>query len=165
MVNKLTPEQQQSNRLEATRFYVGKGLSPHQAAGWVGNEMVESGMDPDIYQIGFKSVTDPISGPGGYGLCQWTHPARKRALRDYSGRGGKLVGDLMTQLEFSWAEINSQGFAGALRALQRTTTAEEAAIVICEKYEMPGVSHLKRRIEWAQVALREYEEFMQGPPQ
>src|SRR5581483_10908211 len=73
----------------AHQFFVGKGYTPEQAAGIVGNLVHESGMNP-------SAVGD--AGTSG-GLAQF-HNERLTALKAYAASAGKPATDFQTQLEF-----------------------------------------------------------------
>jgi hypothetical protein len=47
---------------------------------------------------------------------------------------------------------------GALAAVKKATTVRDAAKIVMEKYERPGIEHLDMRIDWAELALELYEE-------
>jgi hypothetical protein len=145
----ISAEQRKSNRLEAMKFFIESGFTPEQAAGIIGNLMVESGMDPDIHEIG---------GGAGFGLAQWTAKSRKKALAEYAHVMDTTVGNFHMQLLFIRHEYESPGFESALRALKRAKTASDSAVAVCKFYEIPGIPHLVRRIEWANKALAEYLE-------
>jgi hypothetical protein len=143
----ITPEQQKWNRMVAMKFFIAEGFTPAQAAGFVGNFMQESGMDPGIHQIG---------GGGGVYLAQWTWPPRKKGLHKFAEDQGLSVTDLMLQLRYVIHEITSPEFAKTLDAIKKADSVGEATIIICNKYEAPGVPHLDRRIKYANQAMREY---------
>lgn len=145
----ISSEQQKQNRLEAMRYFVDAGFTTEQSAGIVGNLMVESGMDPGIHEIG---------GGAGFGLAQWTTKGRKRSLANFASLMDIPVDDFQLQLLFIRHEYESPAFIRAFRALKRAKTAQDAAIAVCQTYEIPGIPHLNRRIEWAHKAVQEYLE-------
>jgi hypothetical protein len=123
------------NAQVAYNFYINKGVPPHIAAGWVGSMMQESGpnLDPNAYNPG-----------GAYGIMQAMGPRKEAMLR----AGGK--GDLLKQLEFSWAEMNGPERKALERMLQAKTPAE-AAIAHRKYYERPGEAEARddKRIQYA----------------
>lgn len=58
----------------AWNFFIQAGLTPEQAAGVMGNLMVESGMIPDNQQNGSPWPS------GGWGIAQWTNPERRDSI-------------------------------------------------------------------------------------
>lgn len=108
----------------AHRFFVGKGYTPEQAAGIVGNLVHESGMDATA------------AGDGGTsgGLAQF-HNERLAALREYAKSVGKPATDFTTQLEFIDKELHGTE-AGTLAKLQAAKTPEQAAAAFID-YERP----------------------------
>jgi hypothetical protein len=124
-----------NNAQVAYNFYINKGVPPHIAAGWVGSMMQESGpnLDPNAYNPG-----------GAYGIMQAMGPRKEAMLR----AGGK--GDLIKQLEFSWAEMNGPERKALERMLQAKTPAE-AAIAHRKYYERPGEAEARddKRIQYA----------------
>lgn len=135
-----------TNAERAFNYFVDKGLTEQQAAGIVGNLMVESGVDPTISQHG--------GGPGR-GIAQWTVGARWTGVEQLAAQTGRSSGDLGVQLDFIWQELNSTE-SGALSALRQTSTAADAARVFSDKYERPGIPHMDRRIGYANEALTTY---------
>jgi hypothetical protein len=108
----------------AHRFFLGKGYTPEQAAGIVGNLVHESGMD---------SAAAGDAGTSG-GLAQF-HNERLTALRAYAASVGKPATDFQTQLEFIDKELHSTEGA-ALAKLQAAKTPEQAAAAFID-YERP----------------------------
>lgn len=81
-------------------YLIGKGLSPNQAAGVMGNIKVESGFDPGIEEQGTARVDK------GFGICQWTF-GRRTNLETFAREQGKEVADLGLQLDFLWHELST----------------------------------------------------------
>lgn len=76
----------------------------------------------------------------GYGLMRWTTWWRKQSLLNYAKKKNTSVGDMNTQLEFIWDELNSISYGDALCKLQNAKNCREAANVLYMKYldkEMP----------------------------
>jgi hypothetical protein len=100
-------------------YFVRRGMSPAQAAGFVGVFQKESG---------FSTTVGNRRGSGATGLAQWL--------------GGRLVAlknkpnwtSLLTQLNFVWEELTGSE-RGALGPIKRTRTPEQAAAVIDRLYE------------------------------
>jgi len=134
-----TPGSQQARINEAMGYFQSQGWTRAQAAGIVGNLQAESGVDPNRGQDG--------GGPG-YGLAQWEGP-RQAAFKAWAGHD--IHGStFQEQLQFVQHELTTTE-AGAGRALKGATTAADAATIVCNKYERPGVPHLDNRIADAQA--------------
>lgn len=105
-------------------FFTGKGYTPEQASGIVGNLIHESGMNPGSIGDAGTSV----------GLAQF-HNERAAALKSYAASVGKPASDFQTQLEFIDKELHGSE-AGTLARLQGARTPEEAAAAFIH-YERP----------------------------
>jgi hypothetical protein len=116
------------NELAAYTFFVGKGLTPAQSAGIVGNLMQESNVNPEE--------------PGG-GIAQWIGSRWNPDLQT-----GVPSTDLVNQLNYLWGELNGP-YSGALTALQATSDPTSAAAVISNDYEEPGIPDLSNRESYA----------------
>lgn len=102
---------------EAMQFFVGKGYSPAQAAGIVGNLIQESGanLDPTLSH----------DAGTGIGIAGW-RLERRQALRQFAATRGTTETDFRTQLEFVDHELRtSEG--RARDELSRARTPAEAA--------------------------------------
>ncbi len=118
------------NTEKILKFFMSKGLSLAQAAGFVGNMMQESGLNPAIIQGG-KIADDsykPQNGVG-FGLVQWTFTSRQQPLVDLAKEKNKKITDLDLQLEYVWKEVNA-GYKGTLDALKKTQDPVEAAVIV-----------------------------------
>ena len=133
-VSGATPGSLQGRINEAMGFFESQGWTRAQAAGIVGNLQAESGVDPNRGQDG--------GGPG-YGLAQWEGPRQA----DFKAWAGKDIhqSTFREQLEFIQHELTTTE-RGAGNALKGATTASEAAQIVCNKYERPGIPHLDARI-------------------
>ncbi len=103
----------------AFEFYKKKGLSDIAAAGFVGNLMGESSMNP-------RAIRENDAGPGlhsrGYG--QWNRE-RWEGLQKLAAERGTSWDDVDTQLEWGWQEMNTTE-AGTLARLRSATNIDEA---------------------------------------
>ena len=117
------------------------GLAPFQAAGLMSSLYIESSFCPYNAQ-GVSGVDDRghytfRTGDGvGFGLCQWTTPGRKAALRRFAVERGdeNLVWDFDIQMEFMRGEIN----LGALKATETLYDAAEWAVM---RFERPNQAY------------------------
>lgn len=140
------------NSKEAMDFFMRKGWTKEQAAGIVGNLMVESGnFAPSV-------VTGRRKGDGGkaVGIAQWWPDRQAKFQRLY---GKPLEGSsFKEQLEFiNWELNNSEYNAGM--ALRGAKTAEEAAAIVDKKYERSsGAALLQRQKNAVQLAGGKFTE-------
>jgi hypothetical protein len=118
----------------ATSFFTGRGYTPAQAAGIVGNLVTESKLKPN-----------GPAGDGGkaYGIAQW-HPDRQAKFKEVMKkdiRGSSLE----DQLKFiDWELKHTESAAGT--ALANTTTAAQAAYVFDKKYERSSGAAIRERM-------------------
>jgi TP901 family phage tail tape measure protein len=107
----------------AMQFLMQKGLTANQAAGIVGNLVVESNMN-----------TQALGDNGSaYGLGQWRFD-RQDALRSFARGRGTEASDFDTQMEFLWKEAQERGDLDAVRGQD---TVAGAAEQFARKYERP----------------------------
>jgi len=140
-VDTAAPGSQQDRINQAMGYFESQGWSHAQAAGIVGNLQAESGVDPNRAQDG--------GGPG-YGLAQWEGPRQA----DFAAWAGHDIhqSTFKEQLEFIQHELTTTE-SGAGNALKGATTASEAAQIVCNRYERPGVPHMDSRIAFAEAAF------------
>jgi hypothetical protein len=127
-----------NNAAMVFNFLTSKGLTPAQAAGVVGNMILESGINPQRLQGTSLNAQTPASqasgSSSGWGIVQWT-PAGK--IINPTTQAGKDPNSLSVQVDYLWNELNTNE-KGALSALQATTTPEDAAQAFGAKYERPA---------------------------
>lgn len=134
-----------NNQEIAYKFFVGKGLTPEQAAGIVGNLMQES-----------TESIDPlaVNSTGHKGIAQWDS-GRYAALEDWATINSKDPAQLLTQLEYIWEEMNTSEQA-TLTKLRTAATAKDAALFFEETYERSGGDGNANRIKYAEDTLALY---------
>lgn len=129
-------------------YFVGKGLTPVQAAGIVGNLDQESGDSPTAVQSG---------GPGR-GVAQWSAGDRwdtSPGDNENAFVGPGKIWDLTAQLDFIWYELTS--FPGyGLADLKSQTTISGATISFMDKFEICGTCNANGRIAYAQAVYDAY---------
>lgn len=159
----------------AFNYFVGKGLTPIQSAGIVGNLIAESGVIPNRNQGG-GTVNNPIPNVG-FGIAQWTSPSRQQALVAFATAAGKPVADLGLQLDFVWDELSGgyRQVLGQLRGATAITTsrnvaADTGSVVIVQGNANPGLNgpfpgyerpanesnSMPKRVGAAQTVLQKY---------
>lgn len=119
-------------------YFTSKGLTKNQASGIAGNITQESSRDPNKAN-GF--------------LAQWLGD-RLKALEAFgASKREPVAGNGNLQLQFIWHELSTSE-VGALQALQRTKTPQEAARVFSEQYERPSEPMLRNREHYADEAAK-----------
>lgn len=144
-------------------YMTGKGLSPEQAAGVLGNIAIESGGNPIRAQVG-PDTKDPAQfGTGigvgkAWGLIQWDAGGR---VIDYATRAGATgpIYELGTQLDIVWWHMNNSSPTGAenmYAEYKNITDVSQATQVYEVKMEGAGTPHMEDRILRAKEFLRQY---------
>ncbi len=145
-------------------FFMQKGLSLAQAAGFIGNMKQESGLNPAIEQGG-RIVDDsyvPKNGVG-FGLVQWTFDSRQKPLVEFTKQMGVGITDLGGQLGYVWQELNT-GYQSTLAAVKATDDPIEAAVIIHDKYEVSADSAAAVRSVRGGAAKEVYDKYKDAPP-
>ena len=125
---------------EAQAFFEGKGWTKEQAAGIVGNLVVESRLKTDAVGDGGKA----------YGIAQW-HADRQDKFRQVYGKDIRQS-SFAEQLEFvNWELNNTEKAAGD--SLRGATTADEAAAIVDKEYERSAGLHLSERVSNANAII------------
>ena len=122
------------------------GLTSAQASGFAANISYESG--------NFKTMQEdsPKKGRGGYGYAQWTGSRRKN-FESWAKKNNLNINSYEANLGFVIHEIQNTSEGRFLEALEATTTPEEAAIVVSNKYLRPkeSTANLAERISRANI--------------
>jgi hypothetical protein len=106
---------------------VSGGLTPGQAAGFVGNFAEESSYNPKAYN----------AKEGAIGFAQWRGP-RAQALKQFAAANGGDPFDPAIQAKFALKEMSTDPqYADAWRRLQVAKTPQEAADAVIH-WEKPG---------------------------
>ena len=138
-----------NNTEKAFNFLVGNGYSKEQAAGVLGNFIVESRMDP--------TAVSEVPGEESFGIAQWNPAAgRKQRLESYASDRNLDFRTLETQLQFFHYEFKTEGSYYGYNKFKAMNSVVNATIHICDKYEKPGTKHLLRRIAAAKKTLETY---------
>ncbi|HEY0250914.1 MAG TPA: phage tail tip lysozyme [Kofleriaceae bacterium] len=143
-----------ANDKPAFDFFVGKGLTPFQAAGIVGNLDQESGVNPNSVQSG---------GPGR-GIAQWSVGGRWDSsnpnVTSYATSQNMSRLSLNLQLEFIWYEFTHVGYG--FDALKATTNVTDATVTFMAKYEICGNCIQTQRVSYAKAVLAAYGQIPYG---
>lgn len=155
-------------------FFTAKDLNAFAIAGLMGNLFAESGLRSNNLQntsenkFGLSDVqyTDQVDSGAytnfvhdsvGYGLAQWTFWSRKEALLKYCNAAKSSIGDLQTQLDFLWTEL--QGFKKTMSVLKTATSIQEASDIVLTDFERPANmsdSVKKQRVSYGQKYYNTY---------
>jgi hypothetical protein len=136
-----------------TNLMTRYGLTKEQAAGMVGNLGYESGgLQPDINE------KNPLvkGSKGGYGWAQWTG-TRRKAFEDFAAARGLDMKSDEANWQFLQHELDTT-HKGAVDAVKRTSTVDEAVSVFEKKYEGadPRYVNMASRSRYAKAALDAY---------
>ena len=139
---------------QAQEFFVGKGWTPAQAAGLVGNFQAESGVNLKPNAVG--------DGGSAYGIAQWQGPRQA----DFQAKYGFPIqqANLNQQLEFVNYELTQGKEQAAGARLRATTTAGEAAAVTDQYYERSSGIHRQKRIDYANSLYAGRDPTVTPPP-
>jgi hypothetical protein len=121
------------------KFFISKGFTPFQAAGFVGNFNQESRLDP--------TTTNSI---GAIGLAQWLGARKTNLLQQPNPYS------LDTQLNFVWTELTTTE-KSAYNKIKATTNIKDATIAIRQYYERsnPSEANDDARIKYALNVLNQ----------
>jgi hypothetical protein len=115
--------QLESRPKQLINFFVGKGLTPEQAAGIAGNIKSESN---------FKTGAIGDSGTS-FGIAQW-HANRGKKMKIWLKQNGYSQNDFKGQMEYLWLELQGSEKI-ALNKLKQTNTPQEAAFAFAKHFE------------------------------
>ena len=159
-------------------YLVKAGMTPAGACGALGNGRAESGLIANNLQnyyekkLGYTDATytaavDDGTYTGfdtdraGYGLFQWTHPARKKNLRLFAKDAGKSIGDPEMQLGFFVKELRDS-FPAVLAVLKTAKTVREASDAMLLKFEKPADQSEQNCDRRAKLGQEYYDMFAAG---
>lgn len=147
-------------------------------AGLMGNLASESGLKPDNLQNSYERLlgmsdreyTDAVDSGAydvdrfctdgaGYGLPQFSYPARKRLLWTRAKERGKSVGDLGLQLDVIWEELSQREFRRVLTTLLTARSVREASDAVLLGYEKPADQSEGNKEARADMAQMFYERY------
>lgn len=141
-----------TNNEKAYNFFLsveGGSFTPQQAAGIIGNLVIESGdRKGDIR----PTVVSGVKNEGSFGIAQWNPSKaagyRLQELKRWSNSAGLDYRSLYAQLKFIVYELGKYSYLG-LAKLRKAETVEEASRVFETKYERPAKGSSLKRINVA----------------
>lgn len=142
-----------TNEEKIWNFFKSKGFNDFAIAGLMGNIFAESGLASNNLQntgntklgmtdeqytaaVDNGTYSNFVKDSQGYGLAQWTYWSRKQNLLNYAKSKKKSIGDLETQLEFLYSEI--QGYTNVFNTLKSATSVQSASDSVLTGYEKPA---------------------------
>ena len=141
------------------------GLTEAAALGFLGNFQCESGNEPFRLQGDFspyrtsskayvqraengQMTKQEFCKAVGFGLAQWTYPARKANLWDFWKASGKALDSAEMQTEFACQELRTE-YKALFDFLKSTNDVFTATSRICREYERPAVNNIDARYQAA----------------
>ena len=151
------------------------GMTPAGAAGSMGNQKAESGLNSRNLQNSFEkklgyndgtytmavnsgAYTNFANDGAGYGLCQWTHPTRKAALLAFARAAGKSIGDEDMQVDFFIKELK-ESYPKVWAVLTTTKSVREASDAVLLNYERPADQSEAVRVKRAGYGQTYYDKY------
>lgn len=134
-------------------LFAESSLNPINATGNKGgltNEQYTAAVDEHKNE---NFVTDNVA----YGLVQWRYHTRKKGLLDLAVKKNTSVGNLNTQLEYLWTEL--QSYKTAFNAVCAATDIRTASDVVMLKYEKPGNTSEAAKKKRAEYGQKYYDMF------
>ena len=98
-------------------------------------------------------------GGGGYGLMQWTYPARKAGLYDLAKEQCLSIGDTFLQVEWLTRELWQPEFKAVLEVLQNSVSLRECSDVLVKKFLRPADQSEGVCAQRAKLAREFYNDF------
>lgn len=163
-------------------FLKSKINNDYGVAGLMGNLYHESALRPTNLQQTFEkklsmtdeeytkavddgSYTNFVKDGAGYGLAQWTWWSRKEALQKFCKKEGTSIGDLESQLNYLWKEL--QGYKKVLTTLQNAKTVLEASNSVLFDFERPvnqGAAVQKKRADRGEEYFKKFASKPESTP-
>lgn len=149
---------------------IGGGLSPVGACAVMGNMWAESTLKANIVEkrcpmsdedytkavdTGAMAPDQFIQDKYGYGLCQWTYGARKKALLEFARKRGVSIGDEHMQCDFCVEELRAD-YADLYRTLCSMGDLYTDVARVCKEYEKPDGNNIGPRYEKANEYYEQY---------
>lgn len=142
------------------------GMTEAGALGVIGNFDCESNCEPyrvqndnspyrtiskayvNAIRLGQLSQNAFANDQKGFGLAQWTYPARKTELYAEWKKSGKAIDDVNFQMDFAIMEFK-RDFAADFAILCKTYDINEAVHIVCDRFENPLAKNYDARFRAA----------------
>lgn len=157
------------------------GMSEAGALGVIGNWECESNCEPYRVQGDFspyrsvsKAYVEKVenfqitreefagNGTSGFGLAQWTYPARRANLYDFWRNSPLRIDDVQLQVSFALHELWAE-YSGLWNYLCSTYDLYEACGRVCREYERPAINNVDARYSAAVRIRGEIDESYEQP--
>ena len=148
-----------NNKERAYNFFISDSLvvpfEPHQAAGIVGNMVIESQLStPDI------NPNELNESEGSFGICQWNpgsgNPSRYAQLHNFAKDNNLPVNSMYCQLQFVMHEFYKHGYLG-LEELRAAQDVRSATLAFERLFERPASGSSPKRIAEAEAIFNHME--------
>ncbi|MEY8428834.1 phage tail tip lysozyme, partial [Lachnospiraceae bacterium 46-15] len=172
----------------AYRKFTAVGMTPYGACGLIANLEAESdGFYPnrveylclrrlkekgknytdesytkaiDAGKLSCEQFLHPLPGKQyGYGLAQWTSPARKAGLWNLARRKGVSIANEDMQIEYLLSEL-SDNYPDVLKVLKTTRSIREASDIVLTKFECPADTGEAMRASRASRGQKFYDTYV-----
>ena len=141
-------------------------LIPYRLQGDFTNGYVTSIEYTEQVDNGTVSEYDFVNnGPngGGYGLAQWTFPARKQNLYNLKVERGVSIGDLVLAVDFLILELHGE-FRGVRNVLINATSLREASDYVLHNFERPADQSVEAEIRREGLCQSVYNTYANTEP-
>ena len=116
----------------------------------------------DTGVIGRDNFINRGPGGGGYGLCQWTYPARKAGLYDLAKARSVSIGDEQLQIDWFWEELHQGEFLSVLNTLLDADSIRKCSDALIKRFLRPADQSDAVCVQRAQLGQSFYREFAGG---
>ncbi len=114
----------------------------------------------DTGKLSCEQFLHPLPGKQyGYGLAQWTSPARKAGLWNLAKRKGVSVADEDMQTEYLLSEL-ADNYPDVLKVLKTTRSIREASDIVLTKFECPADTGESMRASRASRGQKFYDTYV-----
>lgn len=119
------------------------------------------GIDDVTYTDQVDAGTRNFIDGAGYGLCQWTYKTRKQGLLNLARERNSSVGNIDTNLDWLWAELNTS-YRSVLNVLKNATSVKQASDYVLVNFEKPKNQSEANKQARAQKGQAIYEKYAGG---
>lgn len=130
------------------------GFTDDQAAGVLGNLIVESGLIPNRIQGAGtqRGAPDPSKANGrGYSWAQWDGSRRQQMIAFAAANSLDVQSD---ECAYQWLAYELGKKKSVQSSMKATTNVNDAVVVWVEKYEVAGKPHTEQRVAYATKVLK-----------
>lgn len=114
----------------------------------------------DNGSISCEEFLHPLPGKQyGFGLAQWTTPARKSGLYTLAKQKGVSIADEEMQLEYLLHELEER-FPSVLKVLKSAKTIKEASDIVLVKFECPADTSEHVKLSRAKRGQKFYDDYV-----